>query len=73
MMIMGRLIDAALYGNEMVDEHELRDNLSGEGNNPCDVVDPWKDIGKRIKRYDPYGTRSYALLQQMELEASRES
>ncbi len=64
---MGRLIAEALYSNEMVDEHYVRDCLRGEA--PfCDTTDYagiWERAAQRIKIIDPTGKKSSALLRQV--------
>jgi hypothetical protein len=64
---MGRLIAEALYSNEMVGEHYIRNFLRGEV--PfCDTTDYagiWERAAQRIKIIDPTGKKSSALLRQV--------
>jgi len=60
---MGRLIPAALYSNELVEEHYLRDIRMGE--EPCEGINPeagWNTLAGRIRQIDPLGSRSRVLL-----------
>lgn len=69
---MRRLIPEALYYNEMVEEHYLRDRRKvGE---PCDVTNPnatWDGLAERIGQIDPDGQRSYALLKEVEAKENQ--
>ena len=70
---MGRLIKEALFSNELVDKHDLRMRQaigahpgSGETENVEDPETTWETLPDRIRRIDPHGERSYALLQEVE-------
>ena len=70
---MGRLRPEALYRNELVDEHRIRDQRYDH--NPCDTTDydaVWERAAERIKIIDPTGAKSYALLRKMQLESTAE-
>jgi hypothetical protein len=60
---MGRLIPGALYSNELIEEHYLRDIRMGEES--CDGINPearWDTLAGKIRQIDPFGQRSRALL-----------
>lgn len=64
---MKRLIKEALYSNELVEEHYFRALRRGEGS-ACDTTNPnadWDHLPETIRRIDPDGERSYALLQEV--------
>jgi hypothetical protein len=64
---MRRLVAEALYSNEMVGEHYIRNFLRGEV--PfCDTTDyagVWKRTAERMRIIDPTGQKSSALLRQV--------
>ena len=64
---MGRLIPEALYSNELVEEHYLRDIRMGEES--CDETNPearWGGLAEKIRKIDPLGSKSRALLMLVE-------
>jgi hypothetical protein len=65
---MGRLVKSALYSPAEFAIHDLRERISQE-NSPCDIreqVDEWEHAAERIKKFDPFGMRSYELLRKVE-------
>ena len=59
---MGRLIPAALYSNELVEEHYLRDIRVGEEPAETNPEARWNNLAEKIRQIDPLGSRSRALL-----------
>jgi hypothetical protein len=71
---MGRLVKAALYRNEHIEEYRLRSNrridsqhLLEDVTNVESVADCWERAAKRIKKIDPDGNGSLALLRELEM------
>jgi hypothetical protein len=68
---MGRLIPEALYSNELVAEHLLRDERSEAYVAPESdpTIRRWNGLAQRIRKIDPTGEKSLALLREVEAKA----
>jgi len=58
---MGRLIPAALYSNELVEEHYLRDIRVGEEPAETNPEARWNNLAEKIRQIDPFGLKSSEL------------
>ena len=70
---MVRLIQGAGYGNEMVNDHYLREQrvCMGLGSEPTNIEfnqEDWKRAAHNVERDDPDGSNSRAILKAIRLD-----